>query len=99
MDWDHLHRSGLNPGAPARGMTRRAFSVSFGAGMGMLAMPTWSNAAAKKVPMSTGIDALFAEVHEDPDRALCDGPCALKPEMLEDLLKDVLAIRRALQAS
>jgi taurine transport system substrate-binding protein len=60
MDWDHLHRSGLNPGAPARGMTRRAFSVSFGAGMGMLAMPAWSNAAVKNVPMSTGIDALFA---------------------------------------
>jgi 2-dehydro-3-deoxyphosphooctonate aldolase (KDO 8-P synthase) len=48
---------------------------------------------------AAGIDALFAEVHEDPDRALCDGPCSLKPEMLEDLLKDVLAIRRALQAS
>jgi taurine transport system substrate-binding protein len=60
MDWDHLHRSGLNPGAPARGMTRRAFSVSFGAGMGMLAMPARSNAAVRNVPMSTGIDALFA---------------------------------------
>ena len=57
-------------------------------------VPLLARAAA-----AAGIDALFAEVHEDPDRALCDGPCALKPEMLEDLLKDVLAIRRALQAS
>jgi 2-dehydro-3-deoxyphosphooctonate aldolase (KDO 8-P synthase) len=52
-----------------------------------------------RAAVAAGIDALFAEVHEDPDRALCDGPCSLKPEMLEDLLKDVLAIRRALQAS
>ncbi len=57
-------------------------------------VPLLARAAA-----AAGIDALFAEVHEDPDRALCDGPCSLKPEMLEDLLKDVLAIRRALQAS
>jgi len=41
-------------------MTRRAFSVSFGAGLGMLAMPLSSNAALKKVPMATGIDALYA---------------------------------------
>lgn len=45
---------------------------------------------------ASGIDALFAEVHEDPDRALCDGPCALTPEAFEQVLGDVLAIRRAL---
>ncbi len=45
---------------------------------------------------ASGIDALFAEVHEDPDRALCDGPCALTPEMFEAVLRDMLAIRRAL---
>jgi len=44
---------------------------------------------------AAGIDALFAEVHEDPDRALCDGPSSLKPEALEALLQDVLAIRQA----
>jgi 2-dehydro-3-deoxyphosphooctonate aldolase (KDO 8-P synthase) len=45
---------------------------------------------------ASGIDALFAEVHEDPERALCDGPCALTPEIFEAVLKDVLAIRRVL---
>jgi 2-dehydro-3-deoxyphosphooctonate aldolase (KDO 8-P synthase) len=45
---------------------------------------------------AAGIDALFTEVHENPDKALCDGPCSLSPEMFEDLLKQVLAIRRAL---
>lgn len=45
---------------------------------------------------AAGIDALFTEVHEDPDRALCDGPCSLNPQMFEDVLRQVLAIRRAL---
>jgi 2-dehydro-3-deoxyphosphooctonate aldolase (KDO 8-P synthase) len=46
---------------------------------------------------AAGVDALFAEVHEQPGRALCDGPCALTIQGLEDLLVDVLAIRRAIQ--
>lgn len=54
-------------------------------------VPVLARAAA-----AAGIDALFAEVHEDPDQALCDGPCALTPAAFESLLKDVLAIRRAL---
>ncbi|RKH32240.1 3-deoxy-8-phosphooctulonate synthase [Corallococcus praedator] len=45
---------------------------------------------------AAGIDALFTEVHEDPDRALCDGPCSLNPQMFEDVVRDVLSIRRAL---
>src|SRR5215468_11129227 len=43
-----------------QGLTRRAFGVSFGAGIYVLAMPMTGNAALKKVPTSTGIDALFA---------------------------------------
>jgi 2-dehydro-3-deoxyphosphooctonate aldolase (KDO 8-P synthase) len=45
---------------------------------------------------AAGIDALFTEVHEDPDKALCDGPCSLTFELFEQTLRDVLAIRRAL---
>lgn len=45
---------------------------------------------------AAGIDALFTEVHEDPDKALCDGPCSLTFELFEETLRDVLAIRRAL---
>jgi taurine transport system substrate-binding protein len=40
--------------------TRRAFSLSFGAGLFVLAAPSASRAALKRVPTSTGIDALFA---------------------------------------
>ncbi|MBZ4397699.1 3-deoxy-8-phosphooctulonate synthase [Myxococcus sp. MISCRS1] len=45
---------------------------------------------------AAGIDALFTEVHEDPDRALCDGPCSLNPQMFEDVVRNVLDIRRVL---
>jgi 2-dehydro-3-deoxyphosphooctonate aldolase (KDO 8-P synthase) len=45
---------------------------------------------------AAGIDALFTEVHEDPDNALCDGPCSLTFEGFEATLTDLLAIRRAL---
>lgn len=45
---------------------------------------------------AAGIDALFTEVHEEPDKALCDGPCSLTFPMLEKTLTDVLAIRRVL---
>jgi 2-dehydro-3-deoxyphosphooctonate aldolase (KDO 8-P synthase) len=54
-------------------------------------VPVLARAAA-----AAGIDALFAEVHEDPDHALCDGPCSLTFEQFESTLKEVLAIRRAL---
>jgi 2-dehydro-3-deoxyphosphooctonate aldolase (KDO 8-P synthase) len=45
---------------------------------------------------AAGIDALFTEVHENPDEAKCDGPCSLTFELFESTLRDVLAIRRAL---
>lgn len=45
---------------------------------------------------AAGIDALFTEVHENPDAAPCDGPCSLTFELFESTLREVLAIRRAL---
>ncbi len=48
---------------------------------------------------AAGIDALFTEVHENPDAALCDGPCSLTFELFEKTLRDVLAIRRALASA
>jgi taurine transport system substrate-binding protein len=44
----------------SQNMTRRGFGLSFGAGLGVLAMPTASRAALGKVPTSTGVDALYA---------------------------------------
>ncbi|HKA32759.1 MAG TPA: 3-deoxy-8-phosphooctulonate synthase [Candidatus Binatia bacterium] len=50
-------------------------------------IPALARAAA-----AVGIDALFMEVHEDPDRALSDGPNSLALADLENLLKRVKEI-------
>lgn len=42
--------------------------------------------------MSQGLAGLFLEAHPDPDRALCDGPCALRLSQLEPFLAQVKAI-------
>ncbi len=50
----------------------------------------------ERAAIAAGADAMFAEVHESPDTALCDGPCSLTFDGFEQMLKDVLAIRRVL---
>jgi 2-dehydro-3-deoxyphosphooctonate aldolase (KDO 8-P synthase) len=42
--------------------------------------------------VAAGVDALFMEVHEDPDRALSDGPNSLALADFEDLLRVVKTI-------
>jgi len=42
--------------------------------------------------MSQGLSALFLESHPDPDKALCDGPCALPLAKLEPFLVQMKAI-------
>jgi 2-dehydro-3-deoxyphosphooctonate aldolase (KDO 8-P synthase) len=48
-----------------------------------------------KAAVAAGADAVFMEVHEDPDKALCDGPNSLRLDMLQDLLIDLKKIREA----
>jgi 2-dehydro-3-deoxyphosphooctonate aldolase (KDO 8-P synthase) len=43
-----------------------------------------------------GVDALFMEVHENPDVALSDGPNMVPLAQLESLLKQLITIRKAL---
>jgi 2-dehydro-3-deoxyphosphooctonate aldolase (KDO 8-P synthase) len=47
--------------------------------------------------VAAGVDALFMEVHEDPDRALSDGPNSLPLREFEALLKTVKAIDHLLK--
>ena len=49
-----------------------------------------------RAAVAAGVDALFLEVHEDPDKALCDGPNSLDFAELDTLLAEVVSIRRAL---
>jgi hypothetical protein len=46
--------------------------------------------------VALGIDALFVEVHPDPDRAPCDPQCQIRIEDLDRLLAQVCAIEAAL---
>lgn len=48
--------------------------------------------ALARAGVAVGIDALFMEVHEDPDRALSDGPNSLPLKEVEGLLKIVKEI-------
>ncbi len=45
-----------------------------------------------RAAVAVGIDALFMEVHDEPERALCDGPNMLALDDLAGLLADVKAI-------
>jgi 2-dehydro-3-deoxyphosphooctonate aldolase (KDO 8-P synthase) len=44
---------------------------------------------------AVGIDALFVEIHPEPDRAPCDGACQIRVEDLDRLLDEVCVIDRA----
>lgn len=46
---------------------------------------------------AVGIDALFMEVHENPDMALSDGPNMVPLAQLETVLKGIVSVRAALE--
>jgi 2-dehydro-3-deoxyphosphooctonate aldolase (KDO 8-P synthase) len=56
-------------------------------------IPTLARAA-----VAAGCDALFVEVHPDPDRALSDGPNSLRLDDLSSVLSVCLRIREAISA-
>jgi 2-dehydro-3-deoxyphosphooctonate aldolase (KDO 8-P synthase) len=48
--------------------------------------------ALSRAAVAVGIDALFWEVHQDPARALCDGPNSLALDRVKELWQEMLAI-------
>lgn len=50
-----------------------------------------------RAAVAAGCDALFVEVHENPAKALCDGPSSLPLKKLPALLGEVSAVREALE--
>ena len=48
-----------------------------------------------RAAVAVGIDALFVEVHDDPDRAPCDGPSQIAYAARDELLGEVRAIDSA----
>ncbi len=45
-----------------------------------------------RAAVATGIDGVFMEVHEEPEKALCDGPNSVRLADLAELLKKLQAI-------
>ncbi len=52
-----------------------------------------------RAAVGAGVDALFMEVHDNPEEALCDGPNMVYLDKLEALLKDALAIHAIVKKS
>ncbi|GAA3900108.1 3-deoxy-8-phosphooctulonate synthase [Halomonas cibimaris] len=47
--------------------------------------------------VATGLAGLFLEAHPDPDRARCDGPCALPLEQLAPFLRQLATLDEAVK--
>jgi 2-dehydro-3-deoxyphosphooctonate aldolase (KDO 8-P synthase) len=52
-----------------------------------------------RAAVAAGVDGVFIEVHKDPDCALCDGPNSLSLHALRPLLKELIAVRHALETA
>ena len=51
-----------------------------------------------KAGLSQGLAGLFLEAHPDPDKALCDGPCALPLAVLEPFLQQLQALDKLVKS-
>ena len=52
----------------------------------------WLVEPMAKAAIAAGADGLMVEVHNNPEKALCDGPQSLRPEKYENLLKQISQI-------
>ena len=52
----------------------------------------WLVEPMAKAAIAAGCDGLMIEVHNNPDKALCDGPQSLRPEKYEPLLQQIKEI-------
>ncbi|MBI4352533.1 MAG: 3-deoxy-7-phosphoheptulonate synthase [Candidatus Omnitrophica bacterium] len=52
-----------------------------------------------KAAVAVGADGLLIEVHDDPEKALCDGPQALKPAKFDILMEELRVIAKAVGRS
>jgi 2-dehydro-3-deoxyphosphooctonate aldolase (KDO 8-P synthase) len=50
-----------------------------------------------RAAVAVGVDAVFMEVHEEPERALCDGPNSIALRDLPDMLKRLKGIERVVK--
>ena len=55
----------------------------------------WMVEPLAKAAVAVGADGLILEVHNDPQNALCDGQQSIKPELFDNLMKDLSVIASA----
>ena len=55
----------------------------------------WMVEPLAKAAVAVGADGLIVEVHNDPQKALCDGQQSIKPEVFNNLMKDLRVIAEA----
>ena len=55
----------------------------------------WMVEPLAKAAIAVGADGLIIEVHNDPQRALCDGQQSIKPEVFGKLMEDLKVIAGA----
>lgn len=63
---------------------------SHAAGIARMVRPLSLSATA------AGADGLIIEVHNNPEKALCDGPQCLKPDTFDKLAKDIFKVRETI---
>ena len=54
----------------------------------------WLVEPMAKASVAAGADGLMIEVHNNPEKALCDGPQSLRPERYEELLRQISKIAK-----
>jgi 3-deoxy-7-phosphoheptulonate synthase len=57
---------------------------------------SWLVDPLSKAAMAVGADGLMIEVHNDPAKALCDGPQSLKPAQFATLMDELRVLAKAL---
>ena len=55
----------------------------------------WMVEPLAKAAVAVGADGLIVEVHNDPQKAWCDGQQSIKPEVFNNLMKDLRVIAEA----
>ena len=57
----------------------------------------WMVEPLAKAAVAVGADGLIVEVHNDPQKAWCDGQQSIKPEVFDNLMKDLRVIAEAVE--
>lgn len=55
----------------------------------------WMGEPLAKAAVAVGADGLIIEVHNNPQKALCDGQQSIKPELFNKLMTDLRVIAQA----